>query len=165
MEFRRSSRTVLLLFFLALHGGGESELLKLKPRLPHLCHTKMNTTTNSNNNATTNNSDKMNTRKIKINFQGASRDVDLPSPFTLAGLQQATASTFGTEMPPRSGADEAAKDSDLSFTYKDPDGDDIVFDKDSELILALRLCPSSLEITAAAKETVRDVSSCRLICV
>eukprot|EP00752_Nemacystus_decipiens_P004437 g4050.t1 len=105
-----------------------------------------------NNTATTTN-DKMSTRKIKINFQGESRDVDLPSPFTLAGLQLAIASTFGTEMPARSLTDEAPKDSDLSFTYKDPDGDDIVFDKDSELNLALRLCPSSLEITAAAKET------------
>ena len=118
----------------------------------------MNTTNNNNdsNNNNSNNSDKMDTRKIKINFQGASRDVDLSAPFTLAGLQQAVASTFGTEMPARSGAEEAAKDSDLSFTYKDPDGDDIVFDKDSELSLALRLCPSSLEITAASKETVRD---------
>ena len=116
----------------------------------------INTNNNSNKTAINNNSDKMNTRKIKINFQDASRDVDLPSPFTLAGLQEAIASTFGIDIPPRSGRDEAAKGSDLSFTYKDPDGDDIVFDKDSELSLALRLCPSSLEITAAAKETVRD---------
>lgn len=122
----------------------------------------MNTTNtynkNSSNTATSDNNKKMNTRKIKINFQGTARDVDLPSPFTLAGLQHAIASTFVTEMPARSGADEAAKDSDLSFTYKDPEGDDIVFDKDSELSLALRLCPSTLEITAAANETVSDAT-------
>eukprot|EP00903_Cladosiphon_okamuranus_P006389 g6254.t1 len=105
---------------------------------------------NSNNK---NNDAKMNTRKIKINFEGTARDVDLPSPITLSRLQQAIASTFDTAMPARSGANEAVKDSDLSFTYKDPEGDDIVFDKDSELSLALRLCPSSLEITAAVKET------------
>lgn len=120
----------------------------------------MNTINNTDTNATTttnnNTNDKMNTRKIKISFQGTSRDVDLASPFTLAGLQQAVASAFGAEMPARSGADEAAKDSDVSFTYKDPEGDEIVFDKDSELSLALRLCPNSLEITAAVKETVRD---------
>eukprot|EP00752_Nemacystus_decipiens_P005513 g4988.t1 len=101
-------------------------------------------TNNSNNTATTSNNVKMNTRKIKVNLEGASRNVDLPHPFTLAALQEAIASSFG---------DKAAKDVDLSFTYKDAEGDDIVFDKDSELSLALRLCPGSLEITAAVKET------------
>ncbi|CAM9195838.1 unnamed protein product [Pylaiella littoralis] len=93
------------------------------------------------------------TRSIKITFQGASRDVEVAADqATLAGLQAAIASAFEADLPPRSGDDEAPKDSDLRFTYKDPDGDSIVFDKDSELSLALRLCPSSLEISAAGKE-------------
>ncbi|CAN0092850.1 unnamed protein product [Ectocarpus fasciculatus] len=101
------------------------------------------------------NNDKMmttSTTTIKINFQGASRDVNVPAPVSLASLQAAIAAAFDAELPARSSAGEAAKDTDLSFTYKDPDGDDIVFDKDSELKLALRLCPGSLEISAAGKE-------------
>ena len=92
-----------------------------------------------------------NARSIKINFQGESRDVTLntrPSP-TLAGLQAAVSSTFSADLPPRSKGDVA--DEDLRFTYKDSEGDDIVFDKDSELSLALRLSPESLEISAARK--------------
>ncbi|CAN0163065.1 unnamed protein product, partial [Scytosiphon promiscuus] len=89
------------------------------------------------------------TRSIKIHFQGDSRDVVLKAPPTLAGLQAAVGSTFSVDLPPRSSVEEAPQESDLSFTYKDPDGDSIVFDKDSELQLALRLCPESLEIFAA----------------
>ncbi|CAN0107319.1 unnamed protein product, partial [Laminaria digitata] len=107
-----------------------------------------NTATINNN---SNSNDTMNTsRSIKINFQGASREVDLPTPATLAGLQAAVASAFGVEFAARSEAGDA--ESDLSFTYMDNDGDDIVFDKDSELSLALRLCPSPLEICAASKQ-------------
>ena len=102
------------------------------------------------------NDNKMSTRTIKINFQGASRDVELSAPFTLGGLQKAIASTFEIDLPARSGPDEPNEDTNLSFTYKDPEGDDIVFDQDSELSLALRLCPNSLEITAAGKEKVRE---------
>ncbi|CAN0311048.1 unnamed protein product, partial [Scytosiphon promiscuus] len=89
------------------------------------------------------------THTIKIHFEGDSRDVDLPASATLAGLQAAVASTFSVDLLPRSSVEEARQESDLSFTYKDPDGDSIVFDKDSELQLALRLCPESLEIFAA----------------
>ena len=95
-------------------------------------------------------------RTIKINFQGASRKVDLPTPATLSGLQAAVASAFKVELAARSPAGGAA--SDLSFTYTDSDGDDIVFDKDSELSLALRLCPSPLEISAAGKQKDKKVS-------
>ena len=109
----------------------------------------------NDNNSHSNNTCKMNSHSIKINFKGASRDVDLPTPATLSGLQAAVASTFKVELAARSEAGGA--DSDLSFTYKDSDGDEIVFDKDSELSLALRLCPSPLEISAASKpkDTVR----------
>lgn len=121
------------------------------------------TAINNNNNANTatinnnsNSNDTMNTsRSIKINFQGASREVDLPTPATLAGLQAAVASAFGVEFAARSEAGDA--ESDLSFTYMDNDGDDIVFDKDSELSLALRLCPSPLEICAASKQKDKKV--------
>ncbi|CAB1110258.1 unnamed protein product [Ectocarpus sp. CCAP 1310/34] len=105
-----------------------------------------------NRNNRYNNDKTMTTSSIKINFQGASRDVSVPAPATLARLQAAIAAVFEVELPVRSLTGEAAKDTDLSFTYKDPDGDDIVFDKDSELNLALRLCPGSLEISAAGKE-------------
>ncbi|CAN0449136.1 unnamed protein product [Ectocarpus sp. 12 AP-2014] len=99
------------------------------------------------------NTDKtMTASSIKINFQGTSRDVNVPAPVTLTSLQAAVAAAFEVDLPVRSPAGEATKDTDLSFTYKDPDGDDIVFDKDSELKLALRLCPDSLEISAAGKE-------------
>ncbi|CAM9484691.1 unnamed protein product [Ectocarpus sp. 12 AP-2014] len=95
----------------------------------------------------------MTTSSIKINFLGASRDVSVPAPVSLASLQAAIAAAFHVELPARSPAGEAGEDTDLSFTYKDPDGDDIVFDKDSELKLAVRLCPSSLEISASLKES------------
>ncbi|CAN0463579.1 unnamed protein product [Ectocarpus sp. 12 AP-2014] len=99
------------------------------------------------------NTDKiMTASSIKINFQGTSRDVNVPAPVTLASLQAAVAAAFEVDLPVRSPAGEATKGTDLSFTYKDPDRDDIVFDKDSELKLALRLCPGSLEISAAGKE-------------
>lgn len=100
-------------------------------------------------------------RSIKINFQDDSRDVDLPYPATLTGLQVAVASTFEVELPVR--ASSTAADGDLSFTYRDPDGDDIMFDRDSELSLALRLCPESLEISAAAvavEPKVSDACDC-----
>ncbi|CAN0444174.1 unnamed protein product, partial [Ascophyllum nodosum] len=92
-----------------------------------------------------------NARSIKINFQGESRDVTLNTkpPPTLAGLQAAVSSTFSANLPPRSRG--GAADEDLHFTYKDSEGDDIVFDKDAELSLALRLSPESLEISAARK--------------
>ncbi|CAN0266282.1 unnamed protein product [Pylaiella littoralis] len=97
------------------------------------------------------------TRSINVRFQGASRDVNLPTPVTLASLQAAIASTFEVDLPARSGPDDdEPKDSDLLFTYKGPEGDNIVFDKDSELSLALRLCPSSLKISAAGKEKPTD---------
>ncbi|CAM9248319.1 unnamed protein product [Ectocarpus sp. 6 AP-2014] len=112
--------------------------------------TSMNTIKHNNNRD--NNDNTMTTSSIKINFQGASRDVNVPVPVTLASLQAAIAAAFDAELPVRSPAGEAAKDTDLSFTYKDSDGDDIVFDKDSELNLAVRLCPGSLEISAAGKE-------------
>ena len=111
------------------------------------------------------NNNKMNTatsRSVKISFQGTSRDVEIPAQATLAGLQAAIASTFKVDLPDRSGAHEAAKDSDLHFAYKDPDGDNIVFDKDSELALAIRLCPTSLEIAATGKEPV-EVSAPRIV--
>ena len=95
-------------------------------------------------------------RSIKINFQGTSREVDAPTPATLSALQAAVASTFKVELAPRSEAVGGAE-TDLSFTYKDSDGDDIVFDRDSELSLALRLCPSPLEICAASKQKDKDV--------
>ncbi|CAN0369368.1 unnamed protein product, partial [Ectocarpus sp. 8 AP-2014] len=110
----------------------------------------MNTIKHNNNRD--NNGKTMTTSSIKINFQGTSRDVNVPAPVTLASLQAAIAAAFDAELPVRSPAGEATKDTDLSFTYKDPDGDDIVFDKDSELNLAVRLCPGSLEIAAAGKE-------------
>ena len=136
---------------------------------PHpLSITTLMTTASSNNNDITatlnikNNSNdnynKMNTsRSIKISFQGASREVDLPTPATLSALQAAVASTFKVELAPRSEAAGGA-DTDLSFTYRDSDGDDIVFDKDSEFSLALRLCPSPLEICAASKQKDKKVS-------
>ncbi|CAM9404206.1 unnamed protein product [Ectocarpus sp. 12 AP-2014] len=104
------------------------------------------------NNVRDNNDKTMTTSSIKINFQGTSRDVNVPAPVTLASLQAAIAAAFEVELPVRSSAGDAGKDTDLSFTYKDPDGDDILFDKDSELKLAVRLCPGSLEISAAGKE-------------
>ncbi|CAB1101131.1 unnamed protein product [Ectocarpus sp. CCAP 1310/34] len=113
----------------------------------------MNAINHNNNNNRYNNDKTMTTPSIKINFQGASRDVNVPAPVSLASLQAAIAAAFDAELPVRSPAGEAAKDTDLSFTYKDPDGDDIVFDKDSELKLAVRLCPSSLEISATLKES------------
>ena len=93
-----------------------------------------------------------NARSIKINFQGESRDVTLNTrpPPTLAGLQAAVSSIFSADLPPRSRGG-AADDEDLRFTYKDSEGDDIVFDTDAELSLALRLSPESLEISAARK--------------
>ncbi|CAN0131524.1 unnamed protein product, partial [Ascophyllum nodosum] len=93
-----------------------------------------------------------NARSLKINFQGESRDVTLNTrpPPTLAGLQAAVSSTFSADLPPRSRG-SAADDEDLRFTYKDSEGDDIVFDRDAELSLALRLSPESLEISAARK--------------
>ena len=107
----------------------------------------------SNSNSKTNTTEKRmaNARSIKINFQGESRDVTLNTrpPPTLAGLQAAVSSTFSADLPPRSRGDVA--DEDLRFTYKDSEGDDIVFDKDAELSLALRLSPESLEISAARK--------------
>lgn len=56
------------------------------------------------------------TRSIKITFQGASRDVTLPAPATLDGLQAVVASTLAVDLPARSGADEFAMDGDLCFT-------------------------------------------------
>ncbi|CAM9836241.1 unnamed protein product [Scytosiphon promiscuus] len=97
------------------------------------------------------------TCSIKIHFEGDSRDVDLPAPPTLAGLQAAVASTFSVDLAPRSSVEEARKESDLSFTCKDPDGDSIAFDKDSELSLALRLCGGSLEIFAARADNKGQV--------
>ena len=109
---------------------------------------------NSNNNVT----NKMNpSRSIKVNFRGASREVVLPTPATLSGLQAAVASAFKVKLAARSEAGGA--DSDLSFTYMDSDGDDIVFDKDSELNLALRLCPSPLEVSAAGNPKDKMVSA------
>ncbi|CAM9442862.1 unnamed protein product, partial [Ascophyllum nodosum] len=101
-----------------------------------------------------------NTRSIKINFQGESRDVILNTrpPPTLAGLQAAISSTFSADLPPRSRGG-AADDEDLRFTYKDSEGDDIVFDTDAELSLALRLSPESLEISAARKVESKVSSS------
>lgn len=113
-----------------------------------------------NNNSNSKVTNKMNSRSIKINFQGTSREVDLPTPATLSGLQAAVASAFKVELPPRSEAGGA--DSDLSFTYMDLDGDDIVFDKNSELSLALRLCPSPLEVSAAGKPKDKKVRAARL---
>ena len=121
----------------------------------------MTTTTSKKNEITStlNNKDnsnpsnnKMTSCSIKINFQGASREVDLPTPATLSALQAAVSSTFKVELAARSDEDSGGADTDLSFTYKDSDGDDIVFDKDSELALALRLCPSPLEICAVNKQ-------------
>ncbi|CAM9195305.1 unnamed protein product [Pylaiella littoralis] len=118
----------------------------------------MNATNNTINNNNMNTSTTA-TRSIKINFQGASRDVEVAADqATLAGLQAAIASAFEADLPPRPGDNEAPKDSDLRFTYKDPDGDSIVFDKDWELSLALRLCPISLEISAAGKEKVKPAN-------
>jgi len=88
------------------------------------------------------------TRSVKINFEGDSRDVALQLPATLDGLQAAVISTFSADLPPRSEGGTAEYD--IRFTHKDVEGDDIVFDKDSELSLALRLC-SKLEITAITK--------------
>lgn len=83
-------------------------------------------------------------------FQGVSRIVHLSAAAaTLGGLQAAVASTFGTELSARPGG--ALADSDLCFTRMDEDGDEVVFNTDSELSLALRLCPSTLEISAASK--------------
>ncbi|CAN0328611.1 unnamed protein product, partial [Hapterophycus canaliculatus] len=112
-------------------------------------------TTKDNNNTNPVNDNKMTTSKIhsiKITFEGDSREIDLPPSVTLSGLQGAIASAFSVDVPARSGVDEASHESDLSFTYKDPDGDDIVLDQDSELGLALRLLRGSLEISASRKQ-------------
>ena len=90
-------------------------------------------------------------RSVKINFQGESRDVTLHVPPTLAGLQAAVSSIFSADLPPRSTEVRGAADGDLRFICKDFLGDDIVFDKDAELSLALRLSPEPLEISAARK--------------
>lgn len=87
-------------------------------------------------------------RSIKISFQGDSRVVALPMPATLGGLQAAVASTFGTDLPPRSKGGTA--ECDLRFSQKDVEGNYIIFEKDSELNLAIRLC-SQLEISAFTK--------------
>ena len=113
------------------------------------------TTIKTTNNSKVNTTEKRmaNARSIKINFQGESRDVTLKTrpPPTLAGLQAAVSSIFSADLPPRSRGG-AADDEDLRFTYKDSEGDDdIVFDTDAELSLALRLSPESLEISAARK--------------
>ena len=111
------------------------------------------TTIKTISNSKTNTTEKRmaNARSIKINFQGESRDVTLNTrpPPTLAGLQAAVSSTFSADLPPRSRG--GATDEDLHFTYKDSEGDDIVFDRDAELSLVLRLSPESLEISAARK--------------
>ncbi|CAM9555013.1 unnamed protein product, partial [Hapterophycus canaliculatus] len=117
----------------------------------------MNTinTNNANNDGNPVNDNKMTTSKthtIKINFEGDSREIDVPPSMTLAGLEAAIASAFSVDVPARSGVDEASHESDLSFTYKDPDGDDIVLDQDAELSLALRLLRGSLEISAVRKQ-------------
>ena len=107
--------------------------------------------TTSDTNINTTEKRMANVHSIKINFQGESRDVTLntrPSP-TLAGLQAAVSSAFTADLPPLSRGNVA--DEDLRFNYKDDEGDDIVFDTDSELSLALRLSPESLEISAARK--------------
>ena len=105
---------------------------------------------------------RMSTSTMKISLQGASRDVDLLAPFTfftLGGLHQAIASTFEIDLPSRRTVpDEADKDSNLSFAGKDTKGDNIVLDKGSEIMLALRRCPSTLEITAARKQSVRETT-------
>ena len=122
--------------------------------------TTIKTTSNSDSKTNTTEKRMANARSIKINFQGESRDVTLNTrpPPTLAGLQAAVSSTFSADLPPRSRGDVANED--LRFTYKDSEGDDIVFDKDSELSLALRLSPESLEISAARKvESVSIFSS------
>ena len=89
---------------------------------------------------------------MKITFHGETRDVAVPMPTSLAGLQEAVSSTFSADLPPRSKG--GAADGDLRFTYSDPEGDAIVFDKESELNLALRLCPM-LEISAAPKAEIK----------
>ena len=115
--------------------------------------TTIKTTSNINSTIKTNTTEKRmaNARSITINFQGDSRDVTLNTrpPPTLASLQAAVSSTFSADLPPRSRG--GAADEDLRFTYKDSEGDDIVFDRDAELSLALRLSPESLEISAARK--------------
>ena len=124
------------------------------------------TTKKNTNNSKVNTTEKRmaNTRSIKINFQGESRDVILNNtrpPPTLAGLQAAVSSTFSADLPPRSRGG-AADDEDLRFTYKDSEGDDIVSDTDAELSLALRLSPESLEISAARKVESKVSSSVSL---
>lgn len=103
---------------------------------------------NKNNHNNTHNSINVgmeaNTTIIKVKFQNSCRNVQLPvDTTTVPALLAAVRSAF--KLPDK----DAAVVDEISLTYRDPDGDAITFDKDSELALALRLCPSPLEVTAA----------------
>lgn len=91
-------------------------------------------------------------RLVKMTFRGVSRNILLPTPATIVDLQTAVASTFGNGSPMRS---TTTSPHGLCFTFKDVEGDDIVFDTDKELNLALKVCPKELEISATTASEVR----------
>ncbi|CAM9804002.1 unnamed protein product, partial [Sphacelaria rigidula] len=85
------------------------------------------------------------TTSIKVKLGDSCRYVQLPAnTMTIAALVAAVRSAFQL-------TDNDAAAQEISLTYRDRDGDDITFDKNSELALALRLCPSPLEVTAALR--------------
>ena len=87
------------------------------------------------------------TRSIKVNFKGDSREVNIALPPTIADLERAlSSSAFDAEL---SSAVNSC-DSKLYFTYRDSEGDEIVFDKDHELDLGLKMCPD-LEISVTKR--------------
>lgn len=96
-------------------------------------------------------------RTVKINLDGTSRAVDVPAPPSLAALQTAVCSAFHSEISSSSSVARGGEIK-LSFAWTDANGDDVVFDKDSELNLALRLCGDSLEISATRKAELVKVS-------
>ena len=63
-----------------------------------------------------------------MNSRGASRGILLPTPATIVGLQAAAASSFQVDLPLLSTTSPSTgPGNDLSFTFKDAQGDDIVF--------------------------------------
>lgn len=93
---------------------------------------------------------------IKISFQGNSRVVQLAKPATVDNLQATVASNFELHAS-GTGSDK------LRFTYHDSEGDDITIARDSELVLALRLCKGVLGIEASLADGQQQVRGLWLV--
>lgn len=91
---------------------------------------------------------------VKVTLQGNTRDIQLSALPTIGGLRTAVVSAFDVETTVGN-----SRSVELCFTYIDDDGDDITFDRDSELDLALQMCQNILEVKASiagAKLEVRQ---------